>query len=116
MFNFFNTNDFALKGWVGNHLLMKPDGGSGYYIGPNLQPYILPSTLLTDPREIMPFCARSRSYAVGAQPDVSGVIHGAEVDLHAQFGFGDTVEDHRRPIYPEHPTVTELLFNTVAKN
>ena len=94
MVNFFNTNDFALAAWVGNQLLQKPEGDLGYYIGPSVQPYLFPSTLITDPREIMAFCARPHTYAIGAQPDVHGAIGGTEVDMHVQFGFGDTAADH----------------------
>ena len=94
MVNFFNTNDFALAAWVGNQLLQKPEGDLGYYIAPGVQPYLFPSTLITDPREIMAFCARPRTYAVGAQPGVYGVIGGTEVDMHVEFGFGDTAADH----------------------
>src|SRR5438093_8065449 len=72
MVNFFNTNDFALAAWVGNQLLQKPEGDLGYYMAPGVQPYLFPSTLITDPREIMAFCARPRTYAVGAQPGVHG--------------------------------------------
>ncbi len=94
MVNFFNTNDLALAAWVGNQLLQKPEGTLGYYIAPGVQPYLFPSTLITDPREIMGFCARPRSYAVGAQPGVQGVIDGTEVDMHVRFDFGDTAADH----------------------
>jgi hypothetical protein len=92
MFNFFNTNDVALALWVGNQLA-KPQTPS-YYMGANLQPFLVPNTLVTDPREVMAFCARPRSYAVGAQSGVLGVIHGDELDLTGQFQFGDSVADH----------------------
>lgn len=94
MFNFFNTNDLALVAWVANQNLNKPTGSLGYYIVPDVQPYLLPSTLITDPREIMAFCARPRSYAIGAQPGVQGMILGDEVDLNVQFGFGTGAPDH----------------------
>ena len=101
MFNFFNTNDFALAAWVGNQLLNKPQP-PWYYMAPNLQPYLFPSTLVTDPREVMAFAARPRSYAVGAQPGVDGVILGSEVDLAGTFGFGREQSDRsgqfNRPI------------------
>jgi len=93
IFNFFSTNDFALAAWVGNQLLQKPESDLGYQIIPPLQPYWV-NTPITDPREIMAFCARPRSYAIGAQPGVHGMISGAEVDLHVQFGFGADVSDH----------------------
>jgi hypothetical protein len=93
MFNFFNTNDFALAAWVGNQLLNKPQP-PWYYMGPNLQPYLFPSTPVTDPREVMAFAARPRSYAVGAQPGVDSVILGSEVDLAGAFGFGREESDH----------------------
>jgi hypothetical protein len=42
----------------------------------------------------MPFVARPRTKAVGAQSGVQGQIHGEEVDLQAQFGFGGAASDH----------------------
>jgi len=42
----------------------------------------------------MAFIARPRSYAVGAQLGVQGVIHGPEINLNAQYGFGDAESDH----------------------
>jgi hypothetical protein len=113
MVNFFNTNDFALAAWVGNQLLQKPESDLGYYIAPGVQPYFIPSILVTDPREIMAFCARPRTYAVGAQPGVHGVIGGTEVDMHVQFGFGDTAADHSgqytRSIQQVHGFYSRLL-------
>jgi hypothetical protein len=101
MINFFNTNDVALATWVVNETLKKPEGGLGYLIIPPLLPY-LGSTPITDPREIMAFCARPRSYAVGAQPGVQGAITGTEVDMAARYGFNNDVADHsgqfNRPI------------------
>ncbi|MEI6780220.1 MAG: alpha/beta hydrolase, partial [Verrucomicrobiota bacterium] len=94
MYNFYNTNDFALAAWVGNQLLNKPDGRGGYYIVPPLQPYRLLNNPVTDAREIMAFVARPRSFAVGAQPGVQGEIHGAELALAASFGFTDAPADH----------------------
>jgi hypothetical protein len=94
MANFFNANDYALNAWVVNEFGYKPDGSLGYYIVPPLQPYRFPSTLVTDPRELMAFIARPRSYAVGAQLGVQGVIHGPEINLNAQYGFGDAESDH----------------------
>lgn len=94
MVNFYNTNDFALNFWVANQLL-KPDGTLGYTVLPGLETELFPSTVITDPREIMAFAARPRSYTVGAQPNVEGVIFTAnQVDLTAQFGFLDQYWDH----------------------
>ena len=94
MVNFYNTNDFALNFWVANQLL-KPDGTLGYTVLPGLETELFPSTVITDPREIMAFAARPRSYTIGAQPNVEGVIFTAnQVDLTAQFGFLDQYWDH----------------------
>jgi len=93
MVNFYNTNDFALALWVDNQVQLKPQI-SWYYIGPDVQPYLFPSILITDPREIMAFCARSRSYAVGAQGAVQGVITGSDVNMKDRFGFGSGPADH----------------------
>ena len=94
MVNFFNTNDAALAAWVLNEVYYKPDGRQGYFIVPPLQPTLFPNTEISDPREVMAFVARPRSYAVGAQPGVQGVITGTEVDLNAEFGFDRDVADH----------------------
>jgi hypothetical protein len=92
MANLFNADDFALNFWIGNEFA-KPDGTLGYGVSPGLQVYLW-NTIITDPREIMAFAARPRSFAVGAQSGVQGVIHGTELDLNDQFGFGDTELDH----------------------
>lgn len=102
MVNFFNTNDYALStgavlgksvNWEGNEISYKPD--TGYYVtsGTNAWKTGTPSRLLTDPREIMSFAARPRSKAVGAQPGVTGVVQGGQVDLTGSFNFlGDKTE------------------------
>jgi hypothetical protein len=49
---------------------------------------------ISDSHEIMSFCARPRSKAVGAQSGVAGVIQGGSVDLHANFGFDLGSDQH----------------------
>jgi len=104
MVNFFNTNDYALAtgtilgraiNWEGNEISYKPD--TGYYItsGTNAWKTGTPSRLLTDFREVMSFAARPRSKAVGAQPDVGGVIlTSQEMDLTGQFNFQSDKTEH----------------------
>jgi hypothetical protein len=50
--------------------------------------------VIIDPKELMPFIARPRSKAVGALQGVSGMIHGGEVDLTANFNFRGAEEEH----------------------
>src|SRR6266542_5460893 len=82
--------------WEANQVSYKPDTGYGYWTdgttcwnGPLGGLYTI-----TDSREIMSFVARPRSYAVGAQPGIGGPIQGGEIDLAAQFGFGNGRADH----------------------
>src|SRR5262249_15151338 len=106
LFNFYNTNDFALAtgtvggypvGWETNQKNYKPDTGFGYEVhnngtvSENMGP---PQYFLTDSHEIMSFCARPRSKAVGAQPGVGGVIQGGQVDLKGNFGFDLDRSEH----------------------
>jgi hypothetical protein len=53
-----------------------------------------PTRTLTNILEIMPFVARPRSKAVGAQAGAQGQILGAEVNLETQLGFGNGTFDH----------------------
>jgi hypothetical protein len=105
--DFYNTNDFALAtgtmpvvgavNWEANQKNYKPDSGFGYSTDgtnafntpPNLQ-----YRTVTDSREIMSFCARPRSKAVGAQPGVGGAIQGGSIDLHANYGFDLDKSEH----------------------
>jgi pimeloyl-ACP methyl ester carboxylesterase len=100
--DFFNTNDFALVtgtlgginvSWEANQELFKPDTILGYRTdGINCANGF---NVISDPREIMSFCARPRSRAVGAQPGVGGQVYApAQVDLRANFGFDNKAEQH----------------------
>ena len=116
--NFFNTVDYALAtatnsllglnvSWEGNERLFKPLSFFGYYYiasnsvaGVVANPFTalfgitnLQNRTLTDPREIMPFVARPRSFAAGAQSGVSGMVNGGEFNLQT-VGFGDQPYDH----------------------
>lgn len=102
MTDFFNTNDYALAtgtlpiiggvNWEANQVNFKPDGGYHYSTdGTNCWNL---STSITDPREIMAFCSRPRSKAVGALGGVAGAIHGNQVNLTANFGFGNLANQH----------------------
>jgi hypothetical protein len=87
---------------------MKPVWPFGYTSdGINSQvanvPFNVPQRPVIDPRELMPFVARSRSKAVGAQIGVANVVDStAQVDLAAQVGFAERDFDHsgqfNRPI------------------
>jgi pimeloyl-ACP methyl ester carboxylesterase len=108
--NFFNANDYALAtatiyiplygnkpvSWEANQMDYKPDSGFNYTTdGTNSWNLgFFPTKLITDSHEIMSFCARPRSKAVGAQSGVAGVIQGGSVDLHANFGFDRGSDQH----------------------
>ena len=118
--NFFNTNDYALAtatkiilgspqnvSWEGNEALLKPLAFFGYgYIQSNSLAFVttnaftvgfgitnLQTRIVTDPLELMPFVARPRCKAAGAQPGVGSIVNGGQLDL-AQFGFGREDYDH----------------------
>ena len=120
--NFFNTYDYALAtasvdvlgtpvnvSWEGNEssLVLKPLLFFGYsYIATNGLAIVttnqytagsgitnLQTRIVTDPLELMPFVARPRSKAVGAQAAVGAIVNGGEVDL-AAFGFSRADYDH----------------------
>ena len=123
MVNFFNSADFALSiAWVANQgfdvgssygpVTMKPNTLLGYYTDGTSHLlrtnswnqsllsvlyrgfYSGPTRPVTNLDEMMPFVARPRSKAVGAQGGIQGQIQGEEVDLQAQFGFGGAASDH----------------------
>jgi hypothetical protein len=76
-----------------------------------------PTRAITDPLELMPFVARPRSLAVGAQPNVYGQIQGQQLNLETQLGFGASAGDHsgefNRNIQepPIWPFFSQLLTN-----
>ncbi|HEV2208587.1 MAG TPA: LamG-like jellyroll fold domain-containing protein [Verrucomicrobiae bacterium] len=78
-----------------------------------------PTRAVTDPLELMPFVARPRSLAVGAQPNVYGQIQGQQLDLENQLGFGAEISDHsgefnrniqEPPIWPFYSELRTNLF------
>jgi hypothetical protein len=72
---------------------------------------------VTDPLELMPFVARPRSLAVGAQTGVQGSINGGELNLQTQLGFTNVDYDHsgefRRNI--QTPQVQGFYTNLVIR-
>jgi hypothetical protein len=115
--NFFNPLDFALVSglngtglgsWESDQELMKPLVFFGYgYIATNNLAYVttnqftvafgvtnLQTRIVTDPLELMPFVARSRSKAVGAQGGVGRAVNGAQLNLQSQFGYTAASYDH----------------------
>jgi hypothetical protein len=117
--NFFNPVDYALAtatneltglnvSWEGNERLFKPLSFFGYYyIATNDFAFVttnqftvafgitnLQTRIVTDPQELMPFVARPRSKAVGAQGGVGQVVNGTEVNINSSFGFGSESYDH----------------------
>ena len=105
VYDFFNTNDYALAtgtwggvavSWEANQENYKPDTGFGYTTdGTNCFNARQGYRTVTDSREIMSFCARPRSKAVGAQPNVGGVLlTSGQVDLKGSFGFDTDKSEH----------------------
>jgi hypothetical protein len=106
MTDFFNTNDYALAtgamyipivgnvpiNWEANQENFKPDGG--YHYGTDGTNCWNLATSITDQREIMAFCSRPRSKAVGALGGVGGVIHGTEIDLTSAYNFRGASNEH----------------------
>ena len=108
MSDFFNTNDYALAtgatyiplignvqiNWEANQENFKPDGGYEYGTdGTNC--WWNNTTGITDSREILAFCSRPRSKAVGALGGVGGNLNtSAQVDLTAQFHFLGNSDEH----------------------
>jgi hypothetical protein len=117
--NFFNPRDYALNLWFSNQGLNKiaqyvPLFGSyfGYTFIPEkalgekhsvlrITPY--PGTLppsvkfvrtVTDPYEVMSFIARPTTLAAGATAGLAGSEIAAEVNLAADFQFGDDRHEH----------------------
>ena len=89
--NFFNQDDFALNAWVANQKIRKPhrslgyssDGTNGYHDG----------LIIFDPKELMPFVARSRSLAVGAEGLTRGAVEDS-LNMKIEFGFTTAAGDH----------------------
>jgi pimeloyl-ACP methyl ester carboxylesterase len=141
IYNFFNPEDYALQqAWVLNEgfyltssagpLTMKPNTFFGYSYNPtnavaqvttNSWQLLLGVTnvqarVVTDPLELIPFVARPRSLAVGAQGGVGNIVNGGQLDL-TTFGFGSEEYDHsgefNRNI--QTPQVQEFYTNLVIK-
>jgi len=117
--NFYNPIDFALAtatdnalgmnvSWEGNETLFKPLAFFGYgYISSNGVAFVttnqftaafgitnLQARIVTDPLELMPFVARPRSLAAGAQSGVGQNVNGGELNLQTAVGFSDRDYDH----------------------
>lgn len=121
--NFFNTNDYALRWWLSDQKLSKPDGlpGARNYTSDGTNGYAIIDVglyrLVTDPQECRGMVARARTLAIGAQGPASGQttqgVIGETVDLKTQFGFFDTRPEHSaqftRPIQTVRPYYQQLL-------
>ncbi len=118
--NFYNPQDKVLDYWVDDQELLKPsyyfntsyyyyDGVNSYY-----DPLIGFNYLVTDPEESRADVSRSRTLPIGQSGPASahGVIQSA-VDLNAQFGFVNTVDEHSaqwtRPIQTSRPYYIQVL-------
>lgn len=95
------NQSFLLSG-AGENFTIKPnaffgyysDGTTGYWTNKWNQSSNYTSRVVSSAHELMPFVARSRSKAVGAQPGVGQVINGGEFNLSTQLGFGREDYDH----------------------
>jgi hypothetical protein len=77
----------------------------GYYNGPIRS--------VTNLHELMPFVARARTKAVGAQAGVGGVMNSSmEVDLRSQFGFSREWVDHSGQFQQnlQYPSIWPFYF------
>ena len=103
--DFYNTNDYALAtgsifliggvNWEANQETFKPDAGQGYRVDSTGTNCYNGFNVISDPREIMAFCARPRSKAVGAQPNVGGAIYtSGQIDLTGSFNFRSGSDQH----------------------
>jgi hypothetical protein len=116
--NFCNPSDSALLAWQLNEgfvlsssngpVTMKPNTFFGYSYNPtnavarvttnawqaSLGITGVQTRTVTDPLELMPFVARPRSLAIGAQGGVAGSINGGEFNLENQLGFTEEDYDH----------------------
>jgi hypothetical protein len=76
-----------------------------------------PTRGVTNGFELMPFIARPRSKAVGAQAGVQGQIEGGQMNLRDQAGFTSDKFDHsgqfNRPI--QDPVVGGFYFQLVTR-
>ena len=113
IFNFFNTNDYALVSattnisgmnfnvsWIGNEELTKPLAFFGYSYNPaNSTAYLtninygVTGRTVTNAFELMPFVARPRSLTVGSLSGVGGMVNGGQLDLFP-IGFTGNSFDH----------------------
>ena len=118
--NFYNPQDKVLDYWVSDQKLLKPsvffDSSFYYYDGTNcyFAPYNGIYYMITDPEETRAMVARSRTLPLGQSGPASshGVIQSA-VDLNAQFGFFNIVDEHSaqwtRPIQTSRPYFQQVL-------
>jgi hypothetical protein len=139
--NFYNPDDFALLVWQGNEefilqssdgpVTMKPNTFFGYsydassgiaQVTTNAWQIGLGITnvqtrIVTDPLELMPFVARPRSLAVGAQGGVGGSINGGEFNLETQLHFTDAPFDHSGQFHRniQTPQVQGFYTNLLIK-
>ncbi len=92
--NFYSEDDFALRSWVANQVLNKPDSNHNFWSDGTLgYRDEIPIRIISEPKELMPFVARPRTRAVGAEELASGVID-SRVNLKTQFGFDTRPGDH----------------------
>ena len=112
LINFFNADDFALNSWIFNQKVRKPHISLGYSSdGTN---GFRDSLTIIDPKELMPFVARPRSLAVGAQGATSGAIMDS-LDLKVQFGFGGASSDHSGQYLRNFQNVWPFYFSLLDR-
>jgi hypothetical protein len=106
IFNFFNPLDYAVVtgtiinkfgiavrvSWEQNQIDYKPDSGF-FYHSDAANGYRL-NVPVTDPHELMAFCARPRSKGAGGRGGIGGAIQGPEVNLQTTLGLTGESYDH----------------------
>jgi hypothetical protein len=122
--NFYNEEDFALVtgttlfglfpvNWIQNQKLDKPSLFYSYDGTHSIYMSLISSYLVTDTQECRANVSRSRTDAVGSTAGLGGAIQNS-IDLHAQFGFSDLLDEHSaqwtRPIQTSLPYYQQILI------
>jgi len=113
--NFYNPEDGVLAIWELDQIYDKPsinyshDGTNSFYTD-----FFSNKILVADPQEARAMVARARTLSIGQTGPASGhgVIESA-VNLNAQFGFNDALDEHSaqwtRPIQTSRPYYLQIL-------
>lgn len=122
VYNFYNQGDIAFMGWNAVQKSRKPVGNftRGYVFDPSRKPgdqvylkyYWFFRRPVTDPHEALAFVSRPRTYAVGAESRINGIVT-ESVDLNGpehQFGLEHGAQFSRE--IQETTAFYDLLLDT----